>query len=214
MRGRAIFAQDVRPVTAGPTITHDYETLRDSLLGAGTLLALPELHGGVSGALCAGGPPAAERWLDGFFTDHEATNLTAVRDSLHGLVSATWQALGGGELAFEPLLPDEEASLEDQVQALALWCHGFLSGLGASAPDLAEFSAEQGSAEAAATAEVAEILADFAQISRAGVDEDDAGDRDRADFALAELKEYARVSAQIVFEDLAPRRIAAARDAH
>jgi len=59
---------------------------------------------------------------------------------------------------------------------------------------------------------VSEILTDFGEISRAGVDEDDAADRNTADFALAELKEYARVSTQIVFENLATRRAAAARD--
>jgi len=46
------------------------------------------------------------------------------------------------------------------------------------------------------------------------LDDEDVTDRDRADFALAELKEYVRVSVQIVFEQLADRREAAARDAH
>ena len=69
-------------------------------------------------------------------------------------------------------------------------------------------------AAAIASAEVAEILGDFAEIGRAGVDDEDAADRDQADFALAELKEYVRVSVQIVFEQLADRREAAARDAH
>ena len=124
-------------MTSGPPITrHDYDALRESLSDSGALLALPELHGGVSGALCAGGPAAAERWVDGFFADHEAAHLPRAQDAAHELVRATWQTLAGGELAFEPLLPDEDAALEEQVQALALWCHGFLNGLGASAPDL------------------------------------------------------------------------------
>jgi uncharacterized protein YgfB (UPF0149 family) len=216
-------------VTSGPTITsHDYAALRESLTDSGALVLLPELHGGVTGALCAAGPPAAQRWVDDFIADHEATNLPAVQHTVLDLVRATWQTLAEAELAFEPLLPDDDAPLEEQVQALALWCHGFMNGLGAAAPDLmipvpsgarksaattggAETSAET-SAEAAA--EVAEILADFAEISRAGVDDDDAADRDTSDFALAELKEYARVSTQIVFENLAERRAAAARDAH
>lgn len=209
-------------MTSGPPITrHDYDALRESLSDSGALLALPELHGGVSGALCAGGPAAAERWVDGFFADHEAAHLSRAQDAAHELVRATWQTLAGGELAFEPLLPDEDAALEEQVQALALWCHGFLNGLGATAPDLSvrgPKGAEDGYAPPAragdASAEVAEILADFSEISRAGVDDQDDEDRDTADFALAELKEYARVSTQIVFEDFAERRAAAARDAH
>lgn len=202
-------------MTAGPPTTpQDFETLRESLLEAKTLLALPELHGGVSGALCAGGPAAAERWLDGQFADDEASNPASLRDSLHALVQATWSMLGGGELAFEPLLPDEDAPLDDQVQGLALWCHGFLNGLGTNAPDLAARGKAAAGVEGAAAREVAEILADFADISRAGIGEDDAADRDQAGFALAEIKEYARVSAQIVFEDLAELREAVAREAH
>jgi len=208
-------------VTFPPPITrHDYDALRETLTDSGALLALPELHGGISGALCAGGPAAAERWVDEFCADHEATNLAAVEGPVHELVRATWQMLADGELAFEPLLPDEDAPLDEQAQALGMWCHGFLSGLGASAPDLTLRSARPGGAGAGAqgapaaegAAEVSEILTDFGEISRAGVDEDDAADRNTADFALAELKEYARVSTQIVFENLATRRAAAARD--
>jgi hypothetical protein len=203
-------------VTAGSDIsTNDYDTLRESLRSAGALLALPELHGGLCGALCAGGPTAAERWLDDFLADHEARKAADVRAVGRDLERAAWQSLADGELAFEPLLPSDDAPLEEQVQALAHWCHGFLNGLGATAPDLVGRNLKPtATAAAVATAEVAEILGDFSEISRAGIDDEDAADRDRADFALAELKEYARVSAQIVFEQLVERRAAAARDVH
>ena len=203
-------------MTAGSHIsTNDYDALRESLNNAGASLALPELHGGVCGALCAGGPTAAERWLDDFLADHEARNAAGVRAVGRDLERASWQAFADGELAFEPLLPSDDAPLEEQVQALAHWCHGFLNGLGATAPDLVgRNSRPTATAAAVATAEVAEILGDFSEISRAGIDDEDAADRDRADFALAELKEYARVSAQIVFEHLVERRAAAARDVH
>lgn len=203
-------------MTAGSDIsTNDYDTLRESLRSAGALLALPELHGGLCGALCAGGPTAAERWLDDFLADHEARKAADVRAVGRDLERAAWQSLADGELAFEPLLPSDDAPLEEQVQALAHWCHGFLNGLGATAPDLVGRNLKPtATAAAVATAEVAEILGDFSEISRAGIDDEDAADRDRADFALAELKEYARVSAQIVFEQLVERRAAAARDVH
>ncbi len=209
-----------------PITSYEYDAVRESLTDSGVLLAVPELHGGVSGALCAGGPAAAARWVDEFVADHEATNLPAVQETVLEIVRATWHRLADGELAFEPLLPDDDTPLEEQVQALALWCHGFLNGLSASAPDLAPRvpgtrggkrgapAADVGNVAAEVSAEVSEILGDFGEISRAGVDEEDAADRDTADFALAELKEYARVSTQIVFESLAQRRAAAARDVH
>ena len=209
--------QDICPaVTLGSHIgTNDYDALRESLSGSGTLVALPELHGGLCGALCTGGPSAAERWLDGFIADSDAADVAATRAVGVELERAAWTALADAQLEFEPLLPSDDAPLEEQVQALALWCSGFLNGVGATAPDLVGRNAKPTEAAAAiASAEVAEILGDFAEMSRAGVDDHDAADRDRSDFALAELKEYVRVSVQIVFEQLADRREAAARDVH
>jgi len=203
-------------VTLGSHIgTNDYDALRESLSGSGTLVALPELHGGLCGALCTGGPSAAERWLDGFIADSDAADVAATRAVGVELERAAWTALADAQLEFEPLLPSDDAPLEEQVQALALWCSGFLNGVGATAPDLVGRNAKPTEAAAAiASAEVAEILGDFAEMSRAGVDDHDTADRDRSDFALAELKEYVRVSVQIVFEQLADRREAAARDVH
>ena len=203
-------------LTAGSHIsTNDYDALRESLSGSGTIVSLAELHGGLCGALCAGGPTAAERWLDGFLSDSDTADVPGTRAVGVDLERATWTALADAELAFEPLLPSEDAPLDEQVQALALWCSGFLNGVGASAPDLVGGNAKPTAAAAAiVSAEVAEILGDFAEMSRAGIDDEDVADRDRADFALAELKEYVRVSVQIVFEQLADRREAAARDAH
>jgi hypothetical protein len=203
-------------VTLGSHIsTNDYDALRESLSGSGTLVSLPELHGGLCGALCAGGPSVAERWLDGFLSDSDAPDVAGTRAVGVELERAAWTALADAELEFEPLLPSEDSPLEEQVQALALWCSGFLNGIGASAPDLVGPNAKPTEADGAnASAEVAEILGDFGEMSRAGVDDEDTANRDQSDFALAELKEYVRVSVQIVFEQLADRREAAAREAH
>jgi uncharacterized protein YgfB (UPF0149 family) len=192
-------------IPGSATSTLDYDFLRDSLADAGAVVALAELHGGVCGALCAGGTPAAQRWLAECLDEPETTAATAAaaRD-LDELVAASWHALTSEDLAFAPLLPSDDAPLEEQVQALALWCHGFLGGLGvSSAGDVQERDGAS-----------AEILADFAEISRAGLSDEEAAGRGQPDFALAEIQEYVRVSVQIVFEELAPRRAAATRDSH
>ncbi|HZF29008.1 MAG TPA: UPF0149 family protein [Gammaproteobacteria bacterium] len=221
--------------TPGSPTAAEYDALHDSLVHAGVVLALPELHGGICGALCAGGTDAALRWLeqaldDDQSADDDAASIAPLRDALHELVEASFRMLDGESLAFEPLLPNDDALLEEQVQALAEWCQGFLAALGENAPEVAgdggsakrqrpsertsegEPAAEHDSQ--GASADVVEILEDFAEISRAGLTEDEAADRDQADFALAELKEYARVSTQIVFEELRPRRAAQSRDVH
>ena len=213
--------------TPGSHTSLEYDALHDSLVHAGVVLALPELHGAICGALCAGGPDAALRWLEQAFADDQAgdadsSSLMPVRDSLRELVEASLQTLEGDSLAFEPLLPNDDAPLPEQVQALAAWCQGFLAALGESAPEIAGGGRSRASAappaadrgSQAAQAHLAEILADFAEISRAGLTDDDAADRDQADFALAELKEYTRMSAQIVFEELRPRRDAQSQGVH
>ena len=198
----------------------DYERLRESLSAAGAVVALAELHGGVCGALCAGGVDAARRWLLDSLDDAEVGAATAmdggsaenagsrfrpagaVADDLEEMIRASVKMLEDDELTFEPLLPSDDALLAEQVEALAAWCQGFLSGVGTTAPASVESEA------------LGEILRDFSEISRAGLSDDEAAGHDQPDFALAEIHEYVRVSVQLVFEELAPLRAAAAREVH
>jgi hypothetical protein len=103
----------------------------------------------------------------------------------------------GSGLDFCPLLPEDDASLEDRVGALALWCQGFLFGLG-----LAGFSLDDEKEGDPGAVQLGEIVNDLSEISRADISADEFDDEDEADFALAELIEYVRVSVQIMFEEL------------
>ena len=198
----------------------DYDRLRESLAAAGAVLALAELHGGVCGALCAGGADAARRWvlnslddaevgaaaaMDGGSAENAGSSFrppAAVADDLEELIGTSSKLLEDPELTFEPLLPSDDAPLAEQVEALAAWCQGFLSGVGSTAPAAVESDA------------LGEILRDFAEISRAGLSEDEEAGHDQPDFALAEIHEYVRVSVQLAFEELAPVRAAAVGEVH
>jgi len=194
----------VTPSSATPSL--DYDRLRESLAAAGAVVALAELHGGVCGALCAGGPAAARRWLSDSLDDAElGASAAALSDDLEELISTSSKMLEDDELTFEPLLPSDDSPLAEQVDALAVWCQGFLSGVGSAASAAARSSVE-GDA-------VGEILRDFAEISRAGLSDDEAEGQVEADFALAQIHEYVRVSVQLAFEELAPSR-ADAREVH
>ena len=190
---------------SAPTALPDYEQLRDTLVNAGAVVALTELHGGLCGALCAGGVPAAQRWLADSLDDMDL-DAAAVAEELAELVSASARMLVDGDLKFEPLLPGDDAPLDEQVQALALWCHGFLGGVGVAAAGAARTAAEG--------ATLKEILGDFAEISRAGLSEDEAAGQGQPDFALAQIHEYVRVSVLIVYEELRAERTAAVHDLH
>ena len=200
---RAQLAQNLHVTPSPATPPLDYDRLRDSLADAGAVVALAEVHGGVCGALCAGGATAAQRWLTVCLDDQElAISTAALMRELEALVSASQQMLSSDSLTFEPLLPSDDAPLEEQVEALAHWCQGFLVGLGTTAPGIGR------------EADIAEILADFAQISRAGLSEEEAAGRNHPDFSLAEIHEYVRVSVQMVFEQLLPQRSTPARGTH
>ena len=189
------------------TLPLDYDRLRDSLASAGAIVALAELHGGVCGALCAGGPAAARHWLLDSLDDAEVGAVpAAVADDLEELIGVSSKMLEDEGLKFEPLLPSDDAPLAEQVEALASWCQGFLSGVGGTAP-----ASVAGSAEGDA---LAEILRDFAEISRAGLSEDEEAGQGQPDFALAEIREYVRVSVQLAFEELGAVRAAAVREVH
>ena len=106
--------------------------------------------------------------------------------------AAEWKRVAPGLSRLDLLKPEDRA-------ALAAYCHGFLAGL-----------ALGGATNEPPAGELAEILADFAEISRAGADDEERANRDAADFALAELKEYVRVGVQLAFEELRGRRAVAA----
>ena len=94
------------------------------------------------------------------------------------------------ELGFGPLLPEDDA-IEAQVQALSEWVDGFVAGLGQT-PRLGELKP---------SAEVTEILRDFAEIARLEPEPED--DEENA-VAFEELNEYVRVGVLLIADELAP----------
>jgi uncharacterized protein YgfB (UPF0149 family) len=182
----------------------DYETLEARLAEAGVVTSLAELHGGLCGTLCVGGISAAGHWLEECLHDWQLAESGEVGEALRGLELETWQKLKSMDLSFEPLLPGEDQPLDLQVRGLALWCHGFLVGLGFG-------GYRTNGAAAHASAAVEEITKDFSELSRAVLG-DEPEDSDEAGFELAELKEYVRVGVQLVFEEYGTRELEGGSD--
>ena len=193
----------------------DYATLSVALDGLGGAMTVSELHGGFCGVLCAGGAAAASTWIEEFVAETEAPadEVEEALDIFRVMEVETRRALASADLEFRPLLPEDDSALDARVEELALWCHTFLSGLALGGLTLTEDSTRSSvdsdsdsDSEAATETSLEEIVKDFAAISRAGLSAGELSDPTDADFALAEIVEYVRVSVQIVFEEIADTR--------
>src|SRR5690606_34601615 len=107
-----------------------YESLADELAQAGVVPSLAEVHGGLTGMMCAAGVAAADRWLDQQIEEWRRGGATQVGEALHTVELDTWRMLNEADMTFEPLVPGDEQPLDTQMHGLASWCYGFLSGLG------------------------------------------------------------------------------------
>ena len=84
------------------------------------------LHGVLTGVLCVdgAGPDAADAAARALAIDAAAVTLDALRAALAQVEARLLDA----ELAFTPLLPDDDAPLSARVTRLAQWCEAFVDG--------------------------------------------------------------------------------------
>ena len=89
-----------------------------------------ELHGLLTGIVCVTEAPTREQWLN-ILTTLEVPEIA--QESLSILADESEDiahALSDDELDYLPLLPDDEHTLAERVQALADWCEGVVLGFG------------------------------------------------------------------------------------
>jgi uncharacterized protein YgfB (UPF0149 family) len=181
------------------------ETDWDTLLGSCDAEPLALWHGSVTGLLCGAPDRVAIPMVralelpDGSTPDDGDAGeggAPAFADSmfaadLERVVAATRHWLEEGGSDFQPLLSDGTA-LSERALALGQWCQGFLYGLAnTTRRDLLEAGA------------LAEVLGDFAEISRAVRGGEEA---EEAEGAYAELLEFVRVGVLLCFEELRAER--------
>ena len=180
-----------------------FSDFEDVLAAAGSMADAAEAHGSLCGALCSMAPYKVQDWINEILPD--GTSLSDESAAMiERVFTATSTSFGEQGMEFEPLLPDDEQPLNGRANALALWCTGFLYGLGTG--QISDLEGLNG--------EVGEIVRDFTEISRATGDDagkvaaksDDADADEANEQAYAELVEFIRVAAQVVFEELLPLR--------
>ena len=173
-------------------IPPDYYQIQQLLVQERSLADAAEAHGTLAGCLCATAGYRLEDWLREILPEGHATPETSA--TLEELFAATAGALLQPDMEFEPLLPPDDQPIDVRTAALAHWCQGFLYGLGAGAiNDASELPGDAG-----------EVVRDFIEISRAGVDA--AQDEESNEAAYTELVEFVRVGVQLLFEELGALR--------
>ncbi len=154
-------------------------------------LSASEVHGSLTGCLCAGAELTPRNWLAFALTDAELDGVISPGTALADMYQVLSAQLAGEVLdfGFDLLLPPDERPVADRGPALIDWCRGFLGGFGLAAganPPLSEESTE--------------ALGDLARLAAASP-QDDGDEDDEA--AMIEIEEFVRVAVLLLHGDCA-----------
>lgn len=155
-------------------------------IGAG--ISASEAHGIICGVVCVhedNTSPWVDEIIDG--ADPEI-DVQACVDLLLVVFESTREQLISANFEFEPLLPDDDETLEQRGIALGEWCTGFLYGLTLAGTVSFERLPKD-------SQEVVEDLTKFAAIRATNSE----GEEEEA--AFLELVEYIRVGVMLISED-------------
>ncbi|MBS0589319.1 MAG: UPF0149 family protein [Proteobacteria bacterium] len=174
-----------------PNTAISYSELDQALAQARTGIGASDLHGSLTGYLCGGGDADAQHWFDALELSHVEDDGAVVLPGalLERLYRDCAAWLSDPEIAFEPLLPAAEASLEARADALIEWCRGFLGGFGLAGKN----------PSASLSSDAREILTDFGTIAATRFDY--AGNEDD-ETALAEVIEFLRIGALLLHAEM------------
>ncbi len=167
----------------------DYDVIDTLLVRVEAEAFAAECHGFICGQICVTGSAEEGLWKD--FLDVQGNDDDLIQtcyDEVGHLVMRTLEQMLSAEFGLQLLLPDDDTSMSLRVEALVNWCHGFLVGFGLS----------EGQSQTGISSECNDVLEDFTQICRLGLDEEEAGEEQ----SLMELMEYARMGALLLFEEL------------
>jgi uncharacterized protein YgfB (UPF0149 family) len=176
-------------------VTH--ADLDSDLIRARVGVDASELHGSITGYICAAGSADARHLLQALQLDIEpGPARQAFESHLKTLYQECRVALEDASMGFEPLLPAASSPLSERADALVEWCRGFLGGFGLA----------DAAAAAALGADASEVLRDFGTIagSELACGNDDADER-----ALMEVHEFVRVGAMLLHAEVSGQSSAA-----
>ena len=182
----------------------DISQLEGLLFDADAALGAIESHGVLCGMLCAQGATNAAQWMLHVLGEHEEGSevLQQAGKKLLQIHQLSVEQMNDSDVEFELMLPDDDEPLDARVEALGIWCQGFVYGLAVGGvrqdTELPEDSKE--------------LIGDILEISRAGYVVDDEAelnadiedDGEEDEVALMEVTEYVRMGVLLIYEELQP----------
>ncbi len=177
----------------------DYLILTSALKKLGTEVTPSEVHGTLTGLLCANTGADPEVWQQALWPNQPRGDLLAAeaREVFNQTHEVTRRQLNDPGCEFKMILPDDDGSIDQRVHALGDWCQGYLIGL--SLGGISDF--------ASLPEDAREITKDMLEIARAGTSYDLEGSEEDEN-AYAELMEYLRVGVLLINEELQPTQAA------
>lgn len=175
-----------------------YEIFQEALApAAGGYLTPAEVQGFLCGLVGAGQPMVSPAWRGALTTllNNSEDLPEAAQPLLETLYQQTCEAYLEMGFGLALYLPDEDTSLPERLEALGLWCQGFLAGFSV-APKPALSSVEGGEA---LSDDVNEALKDLSEISQIDVNVEPS---EEMESAYMEVVEHVRLSAQLVYAEL------------
>ena len=181
----------------------DISQLESLLFNVDAAFGAIESHGVLCGMLCAQGATDASQWMLHVLGEHEESSsvLKQAGEKLLQLHQASVEQMNNSDVKFELMLPDEDEPLEARVEALGVWCQGFVYGLTVGGVKQDTELPE----------DCKELIGDILEISLAGyvIDDDDEPDTDideseEDEIAFMEVSEYVRMGVLLIYEELQP----------
>ena len=178
-----------------PNILPDYESIQSELVDLQIPISASELHGALSGCLCAGAELNPRNWLAFSLTDAELDGEVEAGSALADVFETVSAQLAGDimDFEFDLLLPDDEKPVTERGPAMVDWCQGFLGGFGVVPTPVQPLSEEAD-----------EALQDLAKIAASDLNYEDT---DADEEALAEVCEFIRVAAVLLYNERVVNRL-------
>lgn len=165
--------------------TLNYQELDESLQQLDTPCTAAEAHGLISGFLCI--TKTYSQSCEKFILGEEHGRQHKVGAMLHDIYQLSLQDLQSEDFSFMLLLPVEQTDIRQRVEALGLWCQGFIMAL-----KLAEIELE--------TDETREAWSDLREIAE--IDGSNLAAHQENENAYMEVVEHVRVSVMLIYQEL------------